>query len=714
MPIEIVVTTDRYQSDPGARTIIDFIRKNDRQLLLEDATLYYDFPSYTDYDSEIIRPDILILSPTHGFIAIKIVSDGEAQAPNFAIESIDDSLSDFTSNLYARLLKSRDLRLSRTKSMIDVNPVIYDLRSKRADATAFEAESAFCSSTEGFLSTIRGFKIEPLADKLIQEARSVVEGAKALTRSQKRITPDPDRHPLAAALAKLESEIANFDQKQRHVALVDAGGPTRIRGLAGSGKTVILAMKVAHLHLNKPQSRILITFFTRSLRATIKTLITRFYRHYAESDPDWSYIHIRHGWGGRTSPGVYSDACKRQNVPALNLQEAQRAAAGHQNAFAAACADLLSKANVTPFYDYTLIDEGQDFPPSFYRLCFFLTKGERDRKNIIWAYDELQDIMKIKIRQPDELFGIDADHKPRISLDRSASHLPPGATNDAILSKCYRNQRDVLVTAHALGFGVYGNIVQLLESKEHWQDVGYDVLSGPLTTGENVHIVRPDYNSPVTIQTTDGFPLVDWYRADNLPSEVDWVVDSIKEFIDRGVGAEDIIVIALDDRNARGYLKRISSDLALAEISTNNIIADPYNEPPFNIPGKVTLSTVYRAKGNEAAVVFAVGVDAVDTASRDGRNKLFTAFSRSKAWLRISGTGDDARTIIGELKKATALAPEIKFVMPDLEKIETIQRGLSRKQARAKAARDEYIRKLKLAGLTEEEIEEELSAGGEK
>jgi superfamily I DNA and RNA helicase len=52
--------------------------------------------------------------------------------------------------------------------------------------------------------------------------------------------------------------------------------------------------------------------------------------------------------------------------------------------------------------------------------------------------------------------------------------------------------------------------------------------------------------------------------------------------------------------------------------------------------------------------------------------------------------------------------------MPDLEKIETIQRGLSRKQARAKAARDEYIRKLKLAGLTEEEIEEELSAGGEK
>ena len=40
-------------------------------------------------------------------------------------------------------------------------------------------------------------------------------------------------------------------------------------------------------------------------------------------------------------------------------------------------------------------------------------------------------------------------------------------------------------------------------------------------------------------------------------------------------------------------------------------MADRYSDPAFWIEGMVTLSTVYRAKGNEAAAVFVVGVDAV-------------------------------------------------------------------------------------------------------
>ncbi|MEK9968708.1 MAG: ATP-binding domain-containing protein, partial [Ferrovibrio sp.] len=189
----------------------------------------------------------------------------------------------------------------------------------------------------------------------------------------------------------------------------------------------------------------------------------------------------------------------------------------------------------------------------------------------------------------------------------------------------------------------------------------------------------------------------------------EWVVRGVKSFIDGGLSSEEIVVVSLDDRNARRYLKAISEGLALAGISSNNIIADPYNEPPFSIGGKVTLTTVYRAKGNEAAAVFAVGIDAVDSKVRAGRNKIFTAFTRSKAWLRASGVGDDANRIILEMNRAMALSPEMHFVMPDLKRIETIQRDFSKKQARAKAARDEYLRKLRAAGLSEEEIADELS-----
>lgn len=709
MAIEIVVTTDRFRTDPASRDFVEHVRSRQDDLGLSQAVLYYDFPAYVDYDAEVNRPDILLFSPSHGFFAIRFVGDSMFRRSKESAAALDEGLNDFSSNLYARLLRSRELRASRTEALVDVFPVIFDTS---ADGTTDDYESKIVHSLEEF-DRFLGDSCKPaLGEATVAEIRSVVEGAKALSRPQKRVIEDPKAQPLAVAMAKLEAEIANFDQKQRHIALVDVGGPARIRGLAGSGKTVILAMKVAHLHLNNPSATILITFFTKSLRATIKNLITKFYRHYSEADPDWKVIHIRHGWGGRSVPGVYSDACRRAGQTALTLPEANRLAKRNESPFSAACAALNETEQVRPYYDHVLIDEGQDFPPSFYQLCYRLTKGERDRKSIVWAYDELQDIMNVKIRQPDELFGIDNDGQPRVLLDRSSANMPPGATNDAILSKCYRNQRDVLVTAHAMGFGVYGTIVQMLESAEHWQDVGYDVLSGPLVTGKKVDVVRPDRNSPVQIPATDGIALVDSYAGSSLENEASWVAGEITKFVSAGLQPDEIAVISLDDRHAKSYLSKVAEQLSLLGIASNNIIADPYNEPPFTIPNRVSLSTVYRAKGNEAAAVFAVGVDAVDTKTRDGRNKLFTAFSRSKAWLRVSGIGQ--LPILQELSKATSTAPAIKFTMPNLDEIETIQRGLSRKQSKAKAARDEYIRKLRAAGYSDDEIDEELAMGADK
>jgi len=80
---------------------------------------------------------------------------------------------------------------------------------------------------------------------------------------------------------------------------------------------------------------------------------------------------------------------------------------------------LLRGRPCKPTYDLILIDEGQDFPDGFYDLCFFLAKGERDRKQIVWAYDELQSVFDVTVSKPEELFGTDADGEPRISLGRS-------------------------------------------------------------------------------------------------------------------------------------------------------------------------------------------------------------------------------------------------------------------------------------------------------
>jgi superfamily I DNA and RNA helicase len=69
-----------------------------------------------------------------------------------------------------------------------------------------------------------------------------------------------------------------------------------------------------------------------------------------------------------------------------------------------------------------------------------LAKIGTNEKNIIWAYDELQNILDIQIRSAESLFGADRNGQPKLSLERAAARLYQGQINDSVLTKCYRNQ----------------------------------------------------------------------------------------------------------------------------------------------------------------------------------------------------------------------------------------------------------------------------------
>ena len=454
-------------------------------------------------------------------------------------------------------------------------------------------------------------------------------------------------------------------------------------------------MKAALAHIEDPSSKILITYYTRSLRDVIERLITRFHRHFAETDPNWDNIHVRHGWGRSNTPGVYRDACIRANRSPKSLNDLR----GQLNPFASACNELLETGDIKQYYDVILIDEGQDFPDSFYQMCFYLAKGERDHKQIIWAYDELQNVFDVQVREPEVLFGLDSDGHPRVSLGRS---LPHGTdTNDFVLQRSYRNQREVLVLAHSVGFGVYNNTVQMLENAKHWEDVGYEVVSGSFTTGSYNIVQRPERNSPSILQSPEGVPVVEMKSGANLDEEVELAALEVKAFIDGGLAAHQIMVISLDDRSARRYFTGIGNKLSSWGIRSNNIIKDAYSEPPFRIDGMVTMSTVYRAKGNEAAAVIIVGSDAVTLKTRIGRNKLFVAFTRTKAWLRIFGV--ESKVLDGlkiEVQTALEKTPQIEFTMPDMNTFNTIQRGLEERHERlieAKRRMEKMKRELNLS-----------------
>jgi superfamily I DNA and RNA helicase len=201
MALDIVVTTSRWKSDPTSRSLVEFLDQHQAELELSDGVLYYDFPAYADYEASVFRPDLLLLSPLHGFVAIRAL----LQRPSDGLREIDAALDDFVSNLHSRLIRSRDLRKGRTGSIVDIHPIIF-LSATTSTGGHDEVESTMCGSLEAlavFLKNSRGRRLEP---PTIAEVRSVVEGAKALSKSNRRAVEDPARQPLAAALAGLEGE----------------------------------------------------------------------------------------------------------------------------------------------------------------------------------------------------------------------------------------------------------------------------------------------------------------------------------------------------------------------------------------------------------------------------------------------------------------------------------------------------------------------------
>ncbi len=689
MAIETIVATELEPHGLDSQ-LIDHLNAYDSEIGIQDGILYYGYPVFKGYEDNTVKTNFLLISKKVGVVLFATASE------NY-IESKLESLNETYSHVNSLLIKSSILRKKKNLS--------FDIETKIFSPSSIFEDEDIISSIKDLNNFLIDQDVELTQDQ-IDEIRSILEGAKALSKPTQRKSIVEDHNNKLNILIKLEDEIINFDAEQRKAAINLINGPQRIRGLAGSGKTIILAMKAAYIHLQYPEKKILFTFYTKSLYSLIYKVIANFYRHFSGGDPNWDNIAVLHAWGGYRVDGVYYNAAIDNGYNPIPFKDAQ-----HTNdPFKYVCSELASK-DINGKYDYILIDEAQDLPDEFFRICYKLATGETGKdKNIVWAYDDLQTIFNIYTRTPLELFGSDSKGNPLVDLTTFSSNLTWGQSNDIVLHKCYRNPLDVLVTAHALGFGLYDEPVQILENMDHWQDVGYELISGTYEEGCDVIIRRKPENSPLSIskyQSKD--EIIKTFIASTMDEEVDKIINEIQYFIQQGLKPSDIMVISLDDRYAKSYFRKISYKLSDLNILTNNILSSSSENPPFILDNMITLTTVHRAKGNEAACVFVLGIDSLYTVKRlrQTRNKIFTAFTRTKAWLRISGIGDNAYHFKNEIDMSLEKSPNLEFKVPNKETLEHIQRDLSEKEQLKINFREE-VNKLKGSGLSIEEIEEEM------
>lgn len=621
--------------------------------------------------------DATLVSPSKGIVLFDLI-----EGPD--VGDYTERQDDLANKIEARLKLHRELMKGRQLlvplSVISFAPGVANVESLAKEGYPLVNE-------HGLTAALDELNWSEGNDDLYRMTLSAIESLSSIrkSRSRREVHREDSR---GAKLKRLEDSIATLDHRQNKAVIETVEGVQRIRGLAGSGKTIVLALKAAYLHTQHPDWRIAVTFNTRSLKGQFRRLINNFCIEQSGEEPDWTKIRVVNAWGapgGDARDGIYYEYCRATGAEFFDFKSASYKFGGSERAFDGACqAALTNASDVAHLYDVILADEAQDFAPSFLKLCYSMLKSP---KRLVYAYDELQNLSGTSLPPPEEIFGNDEHGQPLVSFGNDRRR-------DVILQKCYRNSRPVLVSAHGLGFGIYRDapqgtetgLVQMFDYPALWEEIGYKVQSGQLTKGQHVVLERTTETSPRFLEEhSDIDDLVQFIKFDDEVQQNAWLVQQIRHNLKEDeLRHDDVIVIHSDPRTARGSTGPIRKQLFDEGIQTHLAGVDTDADVFFRTDTpSVTFTGIYRAKGNEAGMVYVINAQECN-GSGPGlgslRNRLFTAITRSKAWVRVIGYGPRMQGLIDEFSALKQHGFVLDFNYPDdalLGKLRIVHRDLS-------------------------------------
>jgi len=403
----------------GERKVFEALRDN----LPEDYLVYYNISVKGRY------PDFIIVGSDLGVVALEVkdwrldsiaavTRDGVVlredgaectlknpvqQARKYILEAVD-------------MLKRRSL-LSDGKHLCFGwgHGVIFPLLSKKD----LETPSLFGPSLEEALGPGVILSGDDLAaDQLLLQLRRLIphwvpplEPINALQVDEIRSVLYPE---IRIGWGHTDSEIVRvMDREQDRLARTLGEGHHLVRGVAGSGKTVILICRARHLRARYPEWRILVLCYNRVLADYLRDAIG--------PDPQLEVLHY-HSWCWRELETVGVAIPER---PELREQLG--------NYWDQIIPQLLLKAHEdgclkSGTYQAILVDEGQDFADDWYRTL--LRALDPETNSLFIALDSSQTIYKRKVSWRD--IGIQIVGRTRV------------------LRVNYRNTRPILSTAYAL------------------------------------------------------------------------------------------------------------------------------------------------------------------------------------------------------------------------------------------------------------------------
>ena len=604
-------------------TIMQKITKEIKEKCVDiSGEMYIGYPIFID---QISNRNIII-------DAIIICNKGV-----FVINILEQSVIDYADiqdEIYTKLeskLKKYKFLLNRRNLFFDMNMITYN---NSGNIISAQEEYPIINNVQEFISILQDENDTIISDEQINKIISGIQEAYGI---RKRILLDESNidKKKAKMIYEMNDKIERYDENQMEAILTDPIGIQRIRGMAGSGETIVLARKAVELHTKHPDWNIIVTFQTRSLSGQIYNFIDRFYKLKNDGKaPNYDKLRIINAWGSSTNKGVYYEICIANEINPQTFNYGKMRY-GNKNAFEGVCGEALKEIKeFKKIYDCIIIDEAQDFKENFYKLCLNSLTSE---KRLVYAYDELQNLNDVSMKEPKELFDIDIK-------------------SDTPLKVCYRNQSKVIVTAHAIGCGIYRDegLVQFPSSKDVWDAIGYKVENGNIIEGKKAVLYRDKETSPDFLED-DTEEIIEFINCeDNLEQEVK-TLKIMREAIDEGIPYNEIMIIDMDtlahgENKGELYAHQIAENEENSELNINIHLAGSAYREDFFRNDSIVYSSIYRAKGNEAYYVVILNAQKCVnslTGTKD-RNSLFTAITRSKGWVKVLGYGEGMKKLCNE------------------------------------------------------------------
>lgn len=663
-----------------------------------ECILGYQFPKLGVEKNKM--PSFVVFKRNSGILLIDIVND-EIDSSTFSktvwktklgnlISNRDLIIDNYEQELLNRIKDEPKLFDRRNRrSIIQIKKIIVFCENsideiKKNKQDMFSEAMSFQDAIGYAKNYIHDSSTEELDENSWNKLMSLTDGSHIYER-QILIEPTTILSTKFDFITRSLQRTFKLDKIQKKAAIELPEGPQRIRGLAGTGKTVILSMKAAIAHANYPDFKILYVFHTQSLYQMVKQYVGKYYAEEARKAYNEDNLHIAHSWGGRTTlPGLYYRLCNDLGVRPYSLIEAK--AKNPEDPLEFIYSELLQRVKGSPpIYDLVLVDEAQDLPQVFFEVIYYITK---EPKRIVWAYDEFQTLSDIKIKEPEELFG-HSENKANIENSALQGEYRGGIKKDFILPVSYRNPRLNLVVAHAFGLGIYNKngIVDVLENRSSWEAIGYKVISpkdkDTYAEGDRIELTREEENSKNSLEQLliedaknksksvhEKTVLVNSSPIKNIEEEIEVVIKTIRRFIeiDR-IPPEEIAVISLSKYHTKKILTSLRQRLDQEEIKsiTPGIIE---SSSIYRKTGFVTLTNPRSAKGNESYIVIVMNADEIyDDPTFRKRNALFVSITRSLGWCFVFSSGPKQTELTKEFDMIFKNYPKLVFNYPSEENL---------------------------------------------